>query len=79
MLLPYLAFSSFNMKLSIKLARMALQAGSDRFQVVVLLVILLDLLLDTLGTVTVFVPVKQCLDAVIQRLALFCPLAGFAL
>lgn len=44
-----------------------------------LLVILLDLLLDTLGTVTALVPFKQCFDAVIQLSALLGTLAGFAL
>ena len=44
---------------------LALQAGSNRFQVVVLRVILLDLLLDALGFVTTFVLFKQCLDAAI--------------
>lgn len=58
---------------------LTLQAGSDRFQVVVLLIILLDLLLDTLGTVTALVSFKQCFNTVIQLLALFGALAGFAL
>lgn len=44
---------------------LAFQAGSNRFQVVVLRVILLDLLLDALSTVTAFVLFKQGLDAVI--------------
>ena len=44
---------------------LAFQAGSNRFQVVVLRVILLDLLLDALGFVTTFVLFKQCLDAAI--------------
>mgnify|MGYP003591719569 CR=1 FL=1 len=58
---------------------LTLQAGSNGFQVIVLLVILLDLLLETFRTVTAFMFVKQYLDAVIQLLALFKTAAGFAL
>ena len=39
---------------------LTLQAARDRFQVVTLLIILLDLLLNTLGIVTAFMFVKQC-------------------
>ena len=49
---------------------LTLQAARDRFQVVTLLIILLDLLLNTLGIVTAFMFVKQCFDTFIHRLAL---------
>ena len=58
---------------------LAFQAGSNRFQVVVRLVILLDLLLDAFSTITAFVPFKQYLNTVIQLLALTRAWTGFAL
>ena len=58
---------------------LTLQAGSNRFQVVVLLIILLDLQLDTLGTVTTFMLVKQGINPFIQVLALCKTAARFAL